>query len=346
MNSLEKKFKTRLKKNELMKNHTTFRIGGPAKYFLEAKSGEELVEAVGLAKDDGLDYAVIGKGSNILVSDQGYNGLIIKMSNVGHRKLDDARLLVDAGLDLKKLSQFAMENGLTGVEWAMDVPGTVGGAITMNAGCFGQEMKDYVTKVKYLNSRALDIKKSQNSNISNIAQINSNNKFNKLIKGINNKQCKFGYRESIFKQHPEWIILEAELKLKKGDKKDIKQKIKEQLSQRSQKIPGKPSAGSIFKKYEILKGEKLNEKLERILQKEHPEFIKNNYIPAGWLIEEAGLKGKIVGGAQISEKHANFIVNLGKATAEQIVILIAIIKQKVRNELGIQLQEEVMYLGF
>jgi len=324
MLELEKQFAKRILKDEMMKNHTTFKIGGPAKYFLEINSGEELIEVIKLINKDGLNYIIIGNGSNLLVSDAGFDGVVIRILDIECQISSDNKLKVGAGLKLGVLSQFAFNQGLTGLEWAIGVPGTVGGAIVMNAGCFGQEMKDSVVSVDIFSNNPED-----------------------GIKELTNEQCGFKYRESIFKEHPEWIILGAELKLDNGEQKKIKNKMNEFLGLRNEKLPlDKPSAGSIFKKYKIFEGEKLNEKLERILQKEHPEFLNGKYIPAGWLISEAGLGGKKIGGALVSEKHTNFIINTQNAKAEDVIILIALIKEKIRNEFGIQLQEEVIYLGF
>lgn len=337
MTLLEKKFKTRLKRIESMRKHTTFMVGGPAKYFLEVRSSKELVEAARLAKKDGLNYVIIGMGSNLLVNDKGFDGLIVKMKNEKCKMIRSSKLWrfgrvkVEAGMKLKDLSQYALRQNLTGIEWAMGVPGTMGGAIVMNAGCFGNEIKDSVVKVRYFDT-------TENGSTLKIRGTG--------IKELTNKQCKFGYRNSVFMKHPKWIVLEIELKLKKGSREKIKKNIKECLSHREQSLPFGPSAGSIFKKYIICKKEKLNKKLERILQKEHPEFLKGKYIPAGWLIEEAGLKGRKIGKAQVSKEHANFIINTGNARAEDIVILIALVKERIRNEFGVQLREEVIYLGF
>lgn len=339
--NLEESFKNKLRKNEVMASHTTFKIGGPAKYFLEVESSEELVEAVKIAKSENLEYALIGGGSNLLVSDSGFKGLVIKMKNDKCQVIND-KLVAGAGSSLKRLLNLAGENELSGLEWVAGVPGTVGGAVVMNAGCFGGEMKDVVVKVKYLDSHACGSDNGDTQILSNKDPNNSNN----WIKELSNKQCQFSYRESVFQKHPEWIVLEAELKLEKGKKEEIKNKTQEYLARRSKNIPSEPSAGSIFKKHEIKPEEKLQDRLVKTLEKEHPEFLQGNYIPAGWLIEEAGLKGRVIGKARVSLKHANFIINLGGATAENVMILIAIIKEKIRNEFGIQLQEEVQYLGF
>lgn len=342
MNLLEKKFGSRLKKKVSLKEYTSFKIGGAAKYFLEVMMVEELVSAVKLARKEKLDYVILGGGSNVLMSDKGFGGVVLRMLDVRCEMLDDKTIAAGSGLSLVKLSEFALENSLTGLEWALGIPGTVGGAVVMNAGCFGREMKDVVHRVKYFDSHVRDFGSASPQIASNASSNNSNIG----IKELTRKQCKFGYRESVFKYHPEWIVLEAELKLKKGKQEKIKKEIKELLDRRNEKMPREPSAGSVFKKYEIRRGEKLNPQLEKVLKKEHPEFLRGRYIPAGWLIEELGLKGKRIGGAMISEKHANFIVNTGKARAEQVIMLISLIKQKVRNNFGIQLQEEIIYLGF
>ena len=318
--SLEKAFVHKLRRDEPLCRHTTFKIGGPARYFLEIESIDELIRAIGMARSEGLDYAVIGGGSNILVSDRGFDGLVVEMA-ISHCRCSGSNMAVGAGLSLKDLSEAAGKNGLVGLEWAAGVPGTLGGAIWGNAGCFGHEIKHSVVRVRYFDAEE--------------------------VRELNNAECRFGYRESMFKKRPHWIILEAELKLAKGDRKEIERKTRECLDLRDEKLPLEyPSAGSMFKKYEIKPNETLPSRLVEDLKEDHPDFLQEGYIPAGWLIERVGLKGKTAGDAQISEKHSNFVINLGGATADQVMTLITVVKKEVRRKLGMQLREEVVYLGF
>ncbi len=285
-----------IKKNIFLRNYTTFRIGGPAKYFFVAKTKEDLTKAIQMAKKSNLPFFILGGGSNILVSDKGYNGLVIKIKNQ-KSKIKNNRILAEAGLALNRLVELSLKNNLTGMEWAVGIPGTIGGAIYGNAGAFKKSMKDLIKEVEVFDTK------------------------DEKIKIFKNKDCKFGYRDSIFKKKKNLIILSASLQLKKGKKMKIKEKIKRYLNYRKETQPlNFPSAGSIFK---------------------NP---KNFY--AGFLIEKCGLKGKRIGNAKISEKHANFIVNLGNGKAKDVKKLIKLIKKKVKNKFKIELEEEIQYLSF
>jgi UDP-N-acetylmuramate dehydrogenase len=209
---------------------------------------------------------------------------------------------------LSELVKLAEENSLSGLEWAAGIYGTVGGAIRGNAGAFGGQILDVVKIVEYF-----DIQKEK-------------------IEQCGIKECFFDYRTSIFKKNKNFIILSCELELKKGEKENIKQKIDNYKSYRAEHHPlNYPSAGSVFKN---------PEPTEKII-KDYPEIVKNGVVPAGFLIEQAGLKGKVIGGAQISEKHCNFIINLGNATAKDILELIKIAKENVENKFKINLEEEI-----
>ncbi|MGC9049074.1 MAG: UDP-N-acetylmuramate dehydrogenase [Patescibacteria group bacterium] len=298
--------------NVILVPYTTLKIGGPAKYFFEAKSKNDIIDAIRWAKEKSVNYFILGGGSNILISDAGFNGLVIKIQD-SRFKIQDSKIVVGAGLDLARLVQIATENSLTGLEWAAGIPGTVGGAIRGNAGAMGQSMSEIIKQVDVL----VD---------------------NEKIEQWDNKQCQFGYRDSVFKQNPNLIILSAEIQLEKGDKQEIQKKIEKYLEKRKSQ-PIEPSAGCVFKNIEV---DKLSD-YPKLCQK-YPEIkgaVKNEKLSAGWLIEQCDLKGKQIGQAKISEKHANFIVNLGGAKAEDVLILISLIKQRVRNKFGIQLQEEI-----
>ena len=304
-----------VKKNILLKNYTTFRIGGPAKYFFQAKTKSDLILAVKIAKKFRLPFFVFGGGSNLLVSDKGFKGLVIKIQNSKFEILNGARrrregggrvsskIFTEAGTLLGQLVNATTRVGLTGLEWAVGIPGTVGGAVRGNAGAFRKSMKDIIKTVE-----AFDTKTGK-------------------IKILKNKDCKFGYRDSIFKKNKNLIILSAVLQLKKGRhppatrKKKIKNKIQKNLEQRKETQPlNFPSAGSIFQN--------------------PPGFS------AGELIEKCGLKGKRIGNVKIFEKHANFIVNLGGGKGKDVMGLIKIIKNRVKKKFEVVLEEEVQFLGF
>ena len=257
----------KFRKNVPLKNYTTFKIGGPAKYFFVAKRKEELIEAIKLAKKLELPFFILGGGSNLLVSDKGFDGLVIKFG--------------------QPLSSYVSK----GLEWAVGIPGTVQGAVWSNAGAFEKSMKDVVKEVEVFDTKT------------------------EKIKNFKSKDCKFGYRDSIFKKNKNLIILSVKIKSKKSNRK----KIKQYLDYRKKTQPlNFPSAGSIFKN------------------------------PRGFfaadLIERCGLRGKRIGKVKISEKHANFIVNLGNGKAKDVKKLIKIIKNKVKNKFGVTLKEEIVVL--
>ena len=326
----------KFQKNVKLAPCTTFRIGGSASFFCEAKNEEEILEALEFARGKNLPIFLLGGGSNVLVNDKGFSGVVIKISNFKFQ-ISNLRITCDAGCLLSKIVNESVKANLTGLEWAAGIPGTIGGAVRGNAGAFGGAMANVVDSVKVLNiqnTKTQDTKQNTGYKTQDL----------KLLQIMNYKlqDCKFLYRDSIFKKNPNLIILSAVLKLKKGDKSESEKRVKEILAKRKKKQPTDfPSPGSFFKN-PIAKDKKLVEQYET----DTGNKIRDGRIPAPWLIEEAGLKGKKIGSAMVSEKHANFIVNTGKATAEDVIMLAAIIKTRVRNKFGIQLKEEVEMVGF
>jgi len=296
-----------------LKEYTTFKIGGPARYFFVAKNKEDLKNAILWAKKKKLSFFILGGGSNVLFSDKGFNGLVIKLQNTQY-EIRNTNVIAGAGVPLQKLVLEAVKKGLSGLENLVGIPGTLGGAIWGNAGAFGREIGDLVEEVKVLDVGGSKLE----------------------VKKLKKEDCKFGYRNSIFKRRKNWIILEATLKLEKGNKKEIEEKIKEILKLRNEKQPLEfPSAGSVFKNVPI-------EKVPKKIQEKFKEKIKNGFLPAGVLIEAVGLKGFQIGGAKISEKHANFIVNTGEAKARDVLELIELIKKRVKKKFKIELKEEIV----
>jgi UDP-N-acetylmuramate dehydrogenase len=316
-----------------MAPYTTFRIGGPAKFFCEAKDEDEIVEALEFAKEKNLPIFILGGGSNILVSDKGFDGMILKISNFKFQ-ISNSSITCDSGCLLSKIVSESVKSGLSGLEWAAGIPGTIGGAVRGNAGAYGGTIGDSVDSVKILEVPNFSKARLFPSKSSTLGIPQS--------QAFESKDCKFGYRDSIFKQNPNLIILAVKLKLKKSDKAESEKKIKEILTLRKEKQPMEfPSPGSFFKN-PVIEDKNLIQQFET----DSGAKLRDDKIPAPWLIEEAGLKGKKIGGAMVSEKHANFIVNTGNATAEDVIMLAAIIKTRVRNKFGIQLQEEVQMVGF
>lgn len=311
-----------VKKNVILAPCTTYKIGGKAKYFFEAKKKDGLVSAIKWAKKLKMPCFVIGGASNVLFLDKNFNGLVVKICNSAieisdsANKLLDCNVVAEAGAKLGKLADFAAKNSLSGLEWVSGVPGTVGGAIFGNAQAFGCKMADIVESVEVLDINSLE------------------------VKNILKRDCDFSTKNSVFKKGKNLIIISAVLKLKKGDYKNIRNKIEEVLSYRKNKHPRLPSAGSVFVNREIkITNEKLLKKFPELTL-----FNKRDAIPSAYLIEKCGLKGKKIGKAQISEKHANFIVNLGGAKAKDVLTLINLVQKKVKEKFGIDLEVEIQII--
>jgi UDP-N-acetylmuramate dehydrogenase len=320
-NKIFKKLKVELPEiqhNVSLKNYTTYKIGGPAKYFFDAKNKEDLLKAIGVAKKVRLPIFILGGGSNLLVADKGFKGLVIKI-DIPNIDFKGNKVFVGAGANLTKLAYDSANNGLSGSEWGAGIPGTVGGAIHGNAHAFGTKISDNVETVETIDIKTLKI-------------IN-----------FTKEQCKFSLKNSIFKKNKNLIIISAVLKFKKENPEKVKDCIKRFLQHRRDRHPMDfPSAGSTFVNPEIkIKNKKLLEKFPELI-----EYNKKGFVPSGYLIEKSGLVGKTIGNAQISEKHCNFIINLGGAKAKDVVLLMKLAKQKVKNVFGINLESEIQLIGF
>ncbi len=284
-----------IKFNEPMKNHTSFRVGGLADVLVKPKSEEEIINLIKYLKENTIPYFVMGNGSNLLVKDGGIRGVVIKISKeFSCFKIDRNKIFVSAGCMLSVIGKALLKEGLTGFEFASGIPGTIGGALTMNAGAYGGEMKDIVREVKVIDE-------------------------NGDIKILTNKEMEFSYRKSILNRK-NYVILSATLELNKGNIDEIKYTMNEITKKRVTNQPlNMPSAGSTFKR---------------------PE----GYFAAK-LIEDAGLKGLTLRGAQVSDKHSGFIINNGDATAKDLLNLMYIVKNIVKSKFNIQLEEEVKIIG-
>jgi UDP-N-acetylmuramate dehydrogenase len=298
---------------------TTFKIGGQAKWFVQADTPEEIVAAIRWAKEKNEKFFVLGGGSNVLISDNGFDGLIIKY-NYQYLFRENDVLTCGGGLPLARACQSALNHSLAGLEWAVGVPGTIGGAVRGNAACFGSEMAATIIEVSAFDP-ATD-----------------------KIYAMTKEECSFDYRTSVFKEK-NIIVLSCKLLLKSGDGGQIRQRIEEVVTKRSESQPKRPSAGSVFKNIPL--SEVSNRELIEEAQDENKiSGAGPGGLPAAWLIEKLHFKGMEVGGARVSDVHANFIVNeQGKATAEDVLVLMSLIKQKVRVEFEVQLKEEITYLN-
>ena len=285
----------RIKKDEPMKSHTTFRIGGPAKYFVIPETKEEIKAVIECCKKADMPYYILGNGSNLLVSDKGYEGVVIQIfKNMNQISLEGDTISAQAGAILSSVASKALEAELTGFEFAAGIPGTLGGACVMNAGAYGGEMKDVLVSVEVL---------TQDGEFLTIPR----------------EEMELGYRTSVIAKK-NYVVLEAVIRLEKGDKTAIKARMDELKVQRTTKQPLEyPSAGSTFKR---------------------PE----GYF-AGKLIQDAGLRGFQVGGAQVSEKHCGFVINKDQATAADVAELMRQVSLKVKEQFGVELEAEVKRLG-
>ncbi|MDO8622105.1 MAG: UDP-N-acetylmuramate dehydrogenase [bacterium] len=315
----------RVREHEPMARHTNFRIGGPARYYVEARTPEEVTRAVAAARDAAVPWFALGGGSNTLVADAGFDGLVIQLANRGV-SVDGTRVTAGAGAISAAVARAAGDAGLTGFEWAISLPGTIGGAVRGNAGCFGGETKDCVESVAVLDASGV------NCQVSIVAAAD----------------CGFRYRHSIFKEHPEWIILEVTLALTTGNPAECQRRMDEHLSRRKTKQPlERPSAGCLFAnvEFETLNAEQV-QRLDAATDGAWRAVVHDDgQIPTGWLIERLGLKGHRIGNVMISEKHGNFVINLGGGTATDVLALIAVVKNRARETYGIELREEVQRLG-
>ena len=288
--------------NVLLSGKTTFRIGGPARYFVTVPTKEILLRLISALRYIEQRYFIIGMGSNVLASDAGFNGVVIKL---GFNEILDNGCFIyaDAGVRLSQLCTFAGKNGLSGLEFAYGIPATVGGAVYMNAGAYGGSMSDVVIMVDVL---------AEGEMIT-----------------LEGRDLRFSYRNSVFQGKPDWVILGAYFFLKPDDPSKIIARGKENLTKRRATQPAEPNAGSVFKRMPSSSS---------IYRDNDVEFIPSK------VIDELGLKGTRIGDAEVSTKHAGFIVNKGSATAKDVKRLIRLIKRKIREKHGVKLVCEIKEL--
>lgn len=284
-----------IKLDEPMKKHISFRVGGPAEILVKPRTEEQLKNVFSLIKKENIPYLVIGNGSNLLIKDGGIRGIVIEISdNFNAFNIEGNKLTVQSGALLSIVGKAVLREELKGFEFAAGIPGTIGGALAMNAGAYGGEMKDMVKFVRLMDTDGNIVK-------------------------FTNEQMEFGYRRSILSR-TDYVVLSAEIELEKGNYDEIKSKMADYTQRRVTKQPlSLPSAGSTFKRPE-------------------GHF-------AGKLIEDSGLRGLTLRGAQVSEKHCGFVVNLGNANAKDLLDLMYVVKSTVKTKFGVMLEEEVKILG-
>ncbi len=305
----------KVKENVPLAPLTTFEIGGPARYLVDVRSEDEIREALQWAKEKGARAIVLGSGSNVLVPDDGLEALVIRLRGDLYAAKDG---LVDswAGTNLLAAIRALGAQGWGGWEKLAGIPGTIGGAVRGNAGAFGPEIKDFVTSVRALNAETAE------------------------VRDFANPACDFSYRHSFFKDHPEWIITRVVFKLEK-QRLDISSRlIEETIAEREKRhLQNVRAAGSFFM------NPKAPAEIVAMFEKEKGIKSREGRVPAGWLIEKAGMKGATVGGAIASLQHPNYIVNQGNATAHDVLNLAQTVKSQVEADFGVELHEEAAILS-
>ncbi|MBR9647448.1 UDP-N-acetylmuramate dehydrogenase [Clostridium tyrobutyricum] len=283
-----------IKIDEPMSSHTSFKVGGPADILITPESADQVLDAVKLCKSKNVPYYIMGNGSNLLVKDGGIRGVVVKLTKLKSIKIQGSRIIVSSGACLKDVSQKALDNSLTGFEFACGIPGSVGGAVTMNAGAYNGEISNVIESVIVIDNHT-------KKRILNLEQLELAYRMSSILK--------YGY-----------IVLQVTFKLEKGDHNKINDRIENLNRRRSEKQPLEyPSAGSTFKRPE-------------------GHF-------AAKLIEDSGLKGMSVGGAQVSEKHSGFIINKKDATSKDILDLIKLVQDTVKQKFNVDLYTEVRIIG-
>ncbi len=293
---------------------TTFKIGGAAKYFVDVATEDEIREALAWAHEKGLRFIILAGGSNVLVPDEGYDGLVIHIVD-GHFSFAHKEIDADGGCNLLNLIHTAGEKGLGGWEKLAGIPGTIGGAVRGNAGAFGPEIKDFVHTVKAINI------------------------YSGEARMFTNAECGFSYRDSFFKQNPKWLITRVFADLHKIAPEDSKKLAEETIVEREKRhLQNVQAAGSFFM------NPKAPPEIVALFEREKGVKSREGRVPAGWLIEKAGMKGASVGGAIASLQHPNYIVNTGNATAEDVKHLADEVKEAVKLQFRVELHEEAAIL--
>jgi UDP-N-acetylmuramate dehydrogenase len=296
-----------------LSQYTRFGIGGPAGLLVEAPDPASFIEALHIARSSGVGYVVIGAGSNLIVADEGFPGVILKFT--AHSiACDGTKVTADAGVILQNLVDCTVDRGLQGLETMTGIPGLTGAAIYGNAGAYGHSISERVTSVEFFDGDQ--------------------------IRSVDNAGCEFHYRESIFKRHKEWIIFRAELAMTEGDAAALRATADKILNIRNAKYPPTMKcAGSIFKNF-------LLTNLPENVGKQVPSTsIIEGKVPSAWFLEQVGAKGMHAGGIQVADYHANLIYNTGAGTARELRQVIGELKRRVRERFGIEVEEEVQYVG-
>jgi UDP-N-acetylmuramate dehydrogenase len=305
---------TSVRRDVPLSEHTRFGLGGPADVFVETANAESFVEALRMARASGLETVVIGGGTNLVVADEGFRGIVLKLVNQAIRA-DGTSVYVESGAALQALVDFTVDSGLKGLETMTGIPGFVGAAVYGNAGAYGHSIMERVKWVRFFDGAS--------------------------IRQFDNAQCEFRYRESVFKRHKDWIIFAAQLAMDHGDAAVLRAEADRILKIRNQKYPPTMKcAGSIFKNF------LLAELPANVAEEVPAKVVIEGKIPSAWFLEQVGAKGMKSGDIHVADYHANLIYNVGHGTARELVALIRELQRRVRERWGIPLEEEVQYVGF
>lgn len=298
----------------LLSRHTRFGIGGPAALFVEAASEPAFAEALRVSQGSGAAYSVIGEGTNLIVSDRGFDGIVLRLTSKAIER-EGATLRAEAGAELQALVDYSIDQGLRGLETMTGIPGSVGAAVYGNAGAYGHSIDERVRQVRFL------------------AGVN--------VQSFGPAECQFRYRESVFKERKDWVILSVELAMTPASSADLRQTADEIFKIRLAKYPASMKcAGSIFKNLILAE-------LPDAVRRQIPErVIREGKAPSAYFLEQVGAKGMRSGGIQVADYHANLIYNTGDGTALQLCELIGELKTRVWKQFGLELEEEVQYIGF
>jgi UDP-N-acetylmuramate dehydrogenase len=298
----------------LLSRHTRFGIGGPAGVLVQAASEQAFAEALRVSLASGANYSVIGDGTNLIVSDRGFDGIVLRLTAQAIQR-DGSTLSAEAGAELQALVDYSIQHGLRGLETMTGIPGSVGAAVYGNAGAYGHSIDERVRRVRFLDGAA--------------------------VRWFGPEECGFRYRESVFKERKDWIILRVDLALTPAPTAELRQTADEILKIRLAKYPATMKcAGSIFKNLVLAE-------LPEAVRRQIPErVIREGKAPSAYFLEQVGAKGLRSGGIQVAEYHANLIYNNGDGTARELCELIGELKSRVRKQFGLELQEEVQYVGF
>jgi UDP-N-acetylmuramate dehydrogenase len=298
----------------LLSEHTRFGIGGPAGAFVQAASEQAFAEALRVSQSSGAAYSVIGEGTNLIVSDRGFDGIVLRLT-ANALKREGETVRAAAGAELQALVDYSIEQGLRGLETMTGIPGSVGAAVYGNAGAYGHSIDERVRRVRFLDGGA--------------------------VRSFSPQECRFRYRESVFKEHKDWIILSVELAMTPAPAAELRDTAEKIFKIRLEKYPATMKcAGSIFKNLILAE-------LPVEVRRQIPErVVREGKAPSAYFLEQVGAKGMRNGGIQVADYHANLIYNTGAGTAHDLCELIDDLKSRVRKQFGLDLEEEVQYVGF